>query len=236
MVIGVDKAVIARLQHSGQKFEVLVDPDKALNFKKGTKMELNEILAYPAVYRDVRNSETVPSADLQKAFGTADVLKVAEKIIKNGELQLTTEQRRTMVEQRTNQIAAIISRKGINPQTNAPNPPQRVLNAMDKAGINVDPFVDAELQIEKVIQKIKPILPIKFQKITFQIKIGPEFAAKVFNTLKSAGTLKSEQWLNDGSLQVELEIPGGAQDDVFQKLSNLTHGQYESKITKKEDA
>jgi ribosome maturation protein SDO1 len=235
LVVGVDKAVIARLNYSGQRFEILVDPNKALDFKRGMKVDMSEILEYPAVYRDVRNTEMVAGQDLQKAFGTTDIEKIAQKIIKEGELQLTTEQRRSMVEQKKNQIANIIAKKGINPQTNTPHPPQRILNVMDKAGVNIDPFLDAEMQIDKVLKEIKALIPIKFQKITLQLKVLPQFAGKAYTILKSSGTILNEQWLNDGSLQVSIQILAGIQEELFQKLASLTHGQYESKVVKRED-
>jgi ribosome maturation protein SDO1 len=235
LVVSLDKAVIARLQHSGQKFEILVDPNKALDFKKGVKMDMSEILAYPAIYKDARSTEMVAEKDLQKSFGTTDIFKIAEKIIKEGELQLTTEQRKVMIEQKKNQIANIIAKRGINPQTNAPHPPQRILNAMEKAGVNIDPFIDAELQVDKVLKAIKEILPIKFQKVTFQIKIPPQFSGKVHSILKTVGNITSEQWLNDGSLSVLIEVLGGMQDEFFQKISSLTHGNFESKVVKRED-
>ena len=196
---------------------------------------MDEIMAYPAVYRDVRNTEMVSEQDLQKAFGTTDISKIAEKIIKEGELQLTTDQRRQMVEQKRIQIANVISKRGINPQTNTPHPPQRIMNAMDQAGVSVDPFIDAELQVDKALKSIKAILPIKFQKVTLQIKIPPQFSGSAYSVLKVAGTISNEQWLGDGSLQVNVEVLAGIQDELFQKLSSLTHGSFESKVVKRED-
>jgi ribosome maturation protein SDO1 len=213
----------------------LVDPYKALEFKKGSNISLDDILAYPAIYRNARQSELASSEELQKSFGTTDVNKIAARIIKEGELQLTTEQRRQMLEQKKNQIATIISRRGINPQTNTPHPPQRILNVMEQSGVQIDPFQDAEQQIDKVIKAIKPLLPIKFQKILLQIKVPPQFAGKSYSIIKSFGNVKEEKWLNDGSLQVDIEVLAGLQDEFFQKISNLTHGQFESKIIKKED-
>lgn len=236
-MVDIDKAVISRLFVSGQKFEVLVDSAKALEFKKGTKMNMIDIIAYPGVYKDVRSTDRVSEQELQKIFGTTDVMKVAEKIIREGELQLTTEQRRQMVEQKKTQIANIIAKKGINPQTNAPHPVQRILNVMDKSGVNVDPFVDAEQQIDKVLKQIKPIIPIKFQKVVFQIKIPAQYAGagKAHSTLKRCGSILSEQWMNDGSLKVDLEILGGMQEEAFKDIASLTKGDFESKMLKKED-
>lgn len=206
-----------------------------MDFKKGMKVSMSDVLAYPAVYRDVRNTEVVSEQDLQKVFGTTDVSKIAEKIIREGELQLTTEQRRSMVEQKRIQIASIISKRGINPQTNTPHPPQRIMNAMEQAGVNIDPFADAELQVDKVLKAIKTILPIKFQKVTLQIKIPPQYSGSAYSVLKNVGTVMNEQWLGDGSLQLNVEILAGVQDELFQKISSLTHGSFESKVMKRED-
>ncbi len=235
MSVSIDKAVVSRLFISGKKFEILVDPYKALEFKKGAKINMDEILAYPAIYRDVRSTECVPESELQKLFGTTNIFKVAEKIIKEGELQLTTEQRRQMVEQKKNQIANIIARKGINPQTNTPHPPQRILNAMEQAGVSIDPFVDAELQVDKVLKEIKALLPIKFQKVVIQFKIPPQYSSKVFSIIKRSADMKNEKWLDDGSLELSIEVLAGVQDEIFQKISSLTHGNFESKIIKRED-
>lgn len=162
------------------------------------------------------------------------MMKIADRIIRNGELQLTTEQRRAMVEQRRTQIAELISRRGINPQNNMPHPPQRIANAMDQCGINVDPFVDAELQVDKIVKEIKKLLPITFQKLVLEIKIPPQFAGKLYSVLKSSGEILKENWLGDGSLSVNIKILAGIQTDFFQKMSNLTHGQFESKTVSKE--
>ncbi|MEM5836325.1 MAG: ribosome assembly factor SBDS [Candidatus Aenigmatarchaeota archaeon] len=235
ITVSVDKAVVARLQHSGQRFEILVDPEKALEVKKGGKVNIDDLLAYPSVYKDSRKGEAVSLQELQKVFGTTDIMKIAEKIIKEGELQVTTEQRRRMIEQKKIQIANIISKKGINPQTNTPHPPQRIINAMEQAGVNIDPFLEAELQVDKVLKSIKSILPIKFQKVVIQFKIPPQFSGNAYNVFKSVGNVVNEEWLGDGSLSVSVEILAGMQDELFQKISSLTHGNFESKVIKRED-
>ncbi len=235
ITVSLEKSVVSRLTISGQKFEVLVDPYKALEIRKGSNVNMEDVLAYPAIYRDVRQSQIASQQDLQKIFGTTDVNKIAARIIKEGELQLTTEQRREMIEQKKNQIANIISKRGINPQNNMPHPPQRILNAMEMAGVKVDPFEDAELQVDKVLKAIKTILPIKFQKVLLEIKLPPQYAAKSYNLIKSLGNIQQENWLNDGSLKLNIEILAGIQEEFYQKISSLTHGNYESKILKKED-
>jgi ribosome maturation protein SDO1 len=234
LVVSIEKAVVSRLTVSGQKFEILVDPEKALRLKRGERVDMREILAYPAVYKDVRSTDLVSLKDLEKVFGTSDIFKVAEKIVREGELQLTTEQRRKMIEEKKNQIITLISKRGINPQTHTPHPPERILAAMEKARVKIDPFKDAELQIENVLQAIRPLLPIKFEKVFIQIKIPPPYAGKAFSIIKNFGEIKGQEWLGDGSLKIQVKVLAGMQTNFFEKISNLTHGNFESKILKRE--
>jgi ribosome maturation protein SDO1 len=232
-MVSIEKAVVARLKVKGMNFEVLVDPRKAFELRRGARINIQEILAYPAIYKDARRGEAVRNEDLQKAFGTTDVYKIAEEIIKRGEFSLTTEQKRELIEEKKNQIATLISKRTINPQTNTPHPPQRILNAMEKAGINIDPFLDAEVQIEKVLKAIKPILPIKFEKVLLQLKIPAEHVGKAYSIITKAGEVKNEEYLGNGSLQIQIEIFSGVQNEFFKKLAEITKGSYETKILKK---
>src|SRR3990172_2655718 len=135
MSVSVEKSVIARLTKSGEKFEVLVDPEKALELKAGKDVNLEDLLASPEIYEDSKKGLRAPSEKLNKFFGTNDLETIARKIIKDGEVQLTTEQRKHMLDEKTKAIASIISRRGINPQTNTPHPQDRIMRAMEQARI-----------------------------------------------------------------------------------------------------
>jgi ribosome maturation protein SDO1 len=234
-MVDVDKAVVSRLKKGGKDFEVLVDPIKVLEFKKGKQINLEEVIAYPGVYHDVRRGDAIPTSELQVNFGTTDIYQITKKILMEGELQFTTEQRRKFVEDKTKEIANIISRRGINPQTNTPHPPQRIINAMEKAGIHVDPFIDAEMQVNKIVESIKPLIPIKFQKVIVEVTIPPQFAGKAYSVLKRTVGKFGERWLNDGSLQLTLEVPVGAQEEMFKNIGDLTKGNFKSNIIAKVD-
>jgi ribosome maturation protein SDO1 len=234
-MVDIDKAVISRLKKSGIWFEILVDPVKAMELKKGKQINLDEVLAFPGIYHDVRKGNTIPENELQTNFGTTDIYQIAKKIVAEGELQFTTEQRKKFVDDKTKEIADIISKRGINPQTNTPHPPQRILNAMESARIQVDPFTDAEMQVTKTVEAIKTLLPIRFQKVTLRIVIPSQLSGKVYSVLKRTAGKFDEQWLNDGSLQVTIEIPVGAQEDLFKKVGDITKGNFKSEIVKRVD-
>src|SRR5574340_885481 len=102
-MVALDEAVIARLKTHGKTFEIFVDPDGALALKRGEPVKIENILAVEDVFSDARNGDRPAEQDVLSAFGTTDAVKVAEKILNEGELQLTTEQRKKMQEDKRRQ-------------------------------------------------------------------------------------------------------------------------------------
>lgn len=228
--MSLEKAVIARITISNQTFEILVDSKLALSFRNGKDVRIEDILAYPAIYKNAKRGELASMQDLKRAFGTTDTYKIAERIVRNGEVQITAEQRKEMMEQKKYQIASLISKRCINPQTNSPHPLQRIINAMEEAGISIDPFLDAESQFKRVLERLKSYLPLKIQNLIIRFKIPANFASKSYSLLKSFGNVKNEVWQNDGSLKIDLEVPAGLQEDLFEKVAKLCKGNFESEI------
>jgi len=229
-MVSVDKAIIARLKTSGETFEILVDADKALAYGSGAGIDIkDDVLAIDAVFKDASKGDRASEELMNKLFGTTDVYEVADKIIKKGDIQLTTEQKRRMLDERKKRIVNIISRNAINPQTNSPHPPQRIEDAMDEARVHVSLAKSAEEQVESVIKLLRPLLPIKFEKRRVAVKIPAGYSSKVQQVLREFGRVEKEEWAGNYQYCV-LEIPAGVQDDFYNKLNNLTHGEVEIKI------
>lgn len=224
------KFTLARLTISGEKFEIMVNPDKALNYKLGKQVPLSQILVYDAIFRDVGKGEKASEEKLKKIFGTTDPVKIAKVILDKGEVQLTTEQRRKLIEDKKKQIINFISRHCVDPKTNLPHPPLRIEQALSQAKISIDPFKDAEEQAKNVIQALRPILPLKISSVSIEVKIPPQYASASYGTLKSYGSIKREQWLPDGSLLAIVEIPAGLQTSFLEKLGSITRGNVQSRL------
>ena len=229
-MVSVDKAIIARLKTSGETFEILVDADKALAYRGGGDIDIkDDMLAIDAVFKDSNKGERASEELMNKLFGSVDVYDIADKIIKKGDIQLTTEQKKRMLDERRRQIVSIISRESINPQTNAPHPPQRIEGAMDEARAQVSLAKSAEEQVEAVVKLLRPLLPLKFEKRRVAVKIPVGYSGNVQQILREFGKVEKEEWIGNFQYCV-LEIPAGVQDDLYNKLNNLTHGEAEIKI------
>lgn len=226
-----ERHTVARITRDGEHFEVLVKPERALDYRLGKISAVTQVLAAEIIFSDANKGTKVSEETLRKAFGTTETLKIADTILRKGTIQLTTEQRRKMTEEKRKQIVAFISRQCVDPRTNLPHPPLRVEQAMEQIHRPIDPFKPVEEQAKDVIKLLRPILPLKMEQAAISVHIPAEYAAKAYGTIKGFGTIKREEWRADGSWHGILEMPAGLYGPLLEKLGEVTKGNAEAKIT-----
>ena len=231
-MVTVDQAIITRLNTQGHNFEILVDCANALALRSGKELNMHDVLAAMRVFSDAKKGMEASETAMKQIFGTNDVNEVAKAIIRKGEIQLTQEYRESLREEKRKQIIAIIHRNGVDPGTHLPHPPQRIENAFAEEKFHVDEFKPVQEQVQEALKKLRPILPIKFEIKELAIKISPEYAPKCYSTIKSFGTILREEWQTNGFWVAVVELPGGMENDLYDKLNKICHGNVESKVLK----
>ncbi len=226
-MVTLDEAVIARLSTKGERFEVLVHPELALRVKQGEKVELEQLVAVEQVFRDARKGEKASVEHAMKVLGAGSLEEVIYRIVRKGEIQLTTEQRRKMQEQRRRQVISYIAKHAINPQTGTPHPPQRIEKALEEAKVNIDIHRSAEAQVPEVVKAIRRILPLKFEERTMAVKVPWRYVSKAQHVVKMYGKPEREEWLRDGSWVFAITLPAGAMEEMLGKLEAATRGEVE---------
>jgi ribosome maturation protein SDO1 len=228
-MVSLDEAVLARYSKGQHHFEIYVDPDLALKYREGEDVNISDILAVEEIFKNASAADKASEHVMRDVFGTTDVLEIAKEIIKEGEIQLTTAQRKKLTEEKTKKIVSMIASRSINPQTNTPHTPERIAKAMEEARVHVDMFKPAEDQIPGIMKAIASIIPIKFETIVLAVKIPPEYAGKCYSVVREYD-LRKEEWQKDGSYIAMVEIPAGIQDEFYDKMNAITRGNVETKI------
>ncbi|MHB1439409.1 MAG: ribosome assembly factor SBDS [Cuniculiplasma sp.] len=216
-MVNLDDATIARLEHGGHKFEILVDPNSVEKIKEG-KLDLENDLASEDIFKDAKKGEKAGEEAIREVFKTDDIEKIVMEIIKKGQIQLTTDQKHKMVENKRKIIINTISRESINPQTNAPNPPARIEAAMEEAKIHIDPFKSVNEQINTILKELKPIIPIRMEKVKLAIKLKGEAYGRMYGDISKEGTILKEEWGKDGNWMCVVEVPAGMYGDIISAL------------------
>jgi len=228
----VDKASIVRYSFEGEKFEILVKPDPALEYKLGKRKDISPILVSDEIYSDSSKGTRASTEKLLKAFKTEDTAVIAEKILQKGDLNLTTDQRRKMVSEKRKQIVNFIAKTFVDPKSHLPHPPLRIEQAMEDGRVSIDPHKNAEEQIKDIVEKLRSIIPLKSENLVLEITIPAQFASQSYSVLKSTGTLQKEEWQSNGSLKAILEIPAAARPNVIDRLGSITKGTASVEVVK----
>ena len=229
-MIPLDNAVVARLESHGEKFEILVDPNQAALVRQGQIVDIEDVVAALNVFSNFSKATRASDESLEKVFHTTDFDTVARRIIEKGEIHLTSEQRKQMIEDKRRQIINFIARNAVNPQTGHPHPPHRIEMAMEEARVNVDPFKHLDEQVKDTVKALRPILPIRFEELRLAIKIPPDFAAKAYGDIAAASTMEKDEWIKDGSWVCVVRIPAGIQVEFYDLINKLTKGEGQVKI------
>ena len=219
-----DKFTVARLILDGDKFELLVKPDPALEYKMGKRTDISGALVSDEIYSDANKGSRASSEKMMKHFKSTDSTDVAKQILARGELNLTTDQRRKMVEEKKRQIVQFINRSFVDPKTHLPHPIVRIETAMEEVRVPIDPFKKVEDQAKIIVDALRKILPLKSETVKLTVTVPPQFAAQSYSVLKSTGDLKSEEWLADGSLKAVLDMNASIKGPFLDRLGAVTKG------------
>ncbi|MGC8644881.1 MAG: ribosome assembly factor SBDS [Thermoplasmata archaeon] len=231
-MVKVEDALVARYESKGHRFEVLIDQRLVDLVKSGKSVNVTDYLAVDEIFKDSSKGDRASEEVIKEVFGTDDFATVVSEIVKRGQVQLTTEQRRKMLEEKKRQIVEIISRESLNPQTGAPHPPQRIEKAMEEAKVRVDPFKSAEEQVNDVLKAIRVLLPIKFEHVKMEIEIPGNEYGKIYSELTRMGQILKEEWKNNGNYNAVVEIPAGIQDQLYDFLNKRTKGNVNIRLVK----
>lgn len=222
--------VIAKYESHGERFEILVKPKEALELRKGKSISISDIVVSDNIYKDVKKGLKASPSSLKKVFGTLDYETIVKEIIMKGEIPLTSEQRKEILESKRKQILNFIAKNTIDPKTNMPIPLSRIENAMEQVKVSIDPNKDVEQQSLQIIKELVKIIPIKMARALVEITIPAKYSSRVKNQVQSLGDIKKSRWLSDGTWIVEMEIPAGAQSEIINRINSLTKGEGEVKI------
>ena len=220
----IDKSTIVRLSAGNEKFEILVKPDPALEYKLGKKMDISNIMVSDEIYSDASKGTKSSTEKLMKAFKTTDQFEIAKQIMAKGDLNLNTDQRRKMIEEKKRQIVEYLNKNFVDPKTHMPHPISRISTVLDDARVAIDPFKRLDDQIKNIIEPLRKLLPLKSEILELTVTVPAQFSGQSFSVFKSIGDIKSEQWLSDGSLQVVLNLNAGLKSSFLDRIGTATKG------------
>ena len=217
-MVSLDAAILARLEKGGKRYEILVDPDLVDQFKREPdSVEIDDLLATDEVFHDAKGGERPTSEAIENTFETQDIKQIAIIILNKGNIQLTTDQRKKMVELKRQAIIHSIASTAVDPRSKLPHPASRIEIAIDECRYSVDPFKKVDVQVKEVIEKLRPLLPLSFESIRMAFKIPGSAYGSVSQLLRQHQ--KKEQWMENGEWVCIIEIPCAMKAEMISQVA-----------------
>ena len=217
-MVSLDDAVLARLEKGGSRYEILVDPDLVDIWKKdNNSVPLDDLLATGEIWNDAKSGDRPTTEAIESIFGTTDLLTCVQKILKDGNIQLTTAQRKNLVAEKRTKIIHQIATTATDPRTKLPHPKTRIELALDEIKFSIDPFLSLERQVQDAIKKLKPVIPLAFITVRMAFKVPGSDYGGVHRLLRES--IKKEEWLSDGSWVCVVEVPGGMKNELMSQVA-----------------
>lgn len=211
----------ARITKAGKHFEILVDMDAALKFKKEGAGSSADFLETDVIFSNAKGGDKASSSDLKATFKTEDVGAIAEKIVKDGEVLVSQEVRSAEQEAKFKQVVDFLATNAIDPQTGNPITGERIKSALEEAHVNVK-NVPVENQITEIMDGLSRVIPIKLDTKKVKITIPAQHTGQAYGVVQQYK--ETENWLGNGDLEIVVSVPSGIIMDFYDKLNNITHG------------
>lgn len=227
---GLDSDEAIRIRYDGDKvFEILVEPEPAKEVKfEDRDHNIQRLLFVQDIFTDANEGEKASPSELEEEFGTKQIMDAAEEIFEKGDMQLTTDQKAEMREDKKQQVTSMIARRAQNPKTGNPHPPQRVENALEEAGFDFDAMEDVEPQFKDAIEAIRPIIPVSLEEKTVAVKVPSDSGGKAYNIIQERAEVIEEQWGSEYFF-AKITVPAGILTKLMEDLQELTSGNSEVK-------
>jgi ribosome maturation protein SDO1 len=214
-------SITAKISREGKHFEILVDMEEALKFKKSNGKEGKAILEIDKIFTNIKRGDVASNDDLKNTFETTDIQQIAEKIIKDGEIEETQEHRDSEQSAKFKQVVDFLTKNAVDAQSGNPLTTERVKNALEQSNVNIK-NKPIEEQIKEIIPELSKIIPIKIETKKVKIIIPAQYTGQAYGII--ANYKESENWGDNGSLEVRVSVPAGLIMDFYDKLNSITHG------------
>ena len=219
-MVSLDSAVLARWEYGGKRYEILVDPDLVDAFRQNpSSVNMDDFLATDEVWHDARGGDRPTEEAIESTFGTQEIDEIAAIILEKGNIQLTTNQRKEMVEQKRQLIIQEIHSTAIDPKAKSPHPKTRIELALEESRFSVDPFKRLDVQVKDAINTLKSLIPLSFEPVRIAFRISGSGYGKTSKFLRPY--LDKAEWLSNGDWACIIQCPPGMAGNLIGKVKSV---------------
>ncbi|MDH5647351.1 MAG: ribosome assembly factor SBDS, partial [Candidatus Heimdallarchaeota archaeon] len=228
--IDLGKNTLVRLNTHGKRLELVVDPELAWLLQQGDDVPIDDVVEGFIFFENFSKGLKAGIDELTEIFGTENEREMAKIMIQKGELQITQEQRKRFLKEKRDEIIAYLNTHAVNPKTKTPHPPNRIEKAIDDAGCRINRNDPVKEQALRILKEIQSIIPIQIESASIEFIVPPKDTGRLYGVIQSFGEVVNENWGNDGSLTLVVNVPAGIVATTLEEISDKSKGRVRSTV------
>eukprot|EP01107_Rhizomastix_libera_P011451 TRINITY_DN288_c3_g1_i1.p1 TRINITY_DN288_c3_g1~~TRINITY_DN288_c3_g1_i1.p1 ORF type:complete len:258 (-),score=63.44 TRINITY_DN288_c3_g1_i1:90-863(-) len=214
---------LVKYKHGKLTFEVLCKVGTALKYRDG-KLGIDNTLISDDIFTHAQKGEKAKASDLQAAFGTEKIADCIKTIMDKGEIQLSTEERKEMQQQKLNEVVNYIHKYYSDPKTKTSIPVTRIQNALETLKFHADPDLPVDRQLPDILKRLPEVLPCSKQEFTGIFIIPSHLMGQAGGVLKKHCNIQSEKFDGD-NCRVRVSFVPGDYDPLMMDVNRATKGE-----------
>ncbi|KAF0757970.1 hypothetical protein AaE_004086 [Aphanomyces astaci] len=203
---------VVRLKKGGCRFEVACFKNKLVEWRRGIETNLSDVLQSEAIFDNVSRGKRARDEDIQRVFGTQDIVEVATFIMTKGAIHLSESIRMAEHDSMFQEVASVIAKTSVNPEISRPYPVSAIEQTMQKIHVVLTPHEPVDIQALGALQQLKRIMPIVRATMKVHVTVASTGDVRhMQSTLESLGATILEQHSGaNGVLECTCLIQPGA--------------------------
>nr|PVC52357.1 hypothetical protein MACL_00000832 [Theileria orientalis] len=161
-----------RLKVHGERFEIACYKNKVVNWRSGVETDIQEVLQSPYIFTNISKGKLANNNQLMKAFNTTDINKITKQILDKGEFQVSSEERKQILESTFRDIVSILHELTVNPNTGRPLTRTLLENALKSSGFSVSLNEPPKKQALKAVNLLQKKYPESIARCKMRLQIN----------------------------------------------------------------
>lgn len=224
---------LVRYKHNRTTFEVMVCDGAVTKYRDGEIEDIDKVVRADEVWIDAHRGERASKSQLEEAFGTQDVQEALKYILKNGDAQISENERQKQYEERRESLVTYIQKHYVNSHNNMPLEKERIESILDELNPKIDVKMDTPHLASKIVPKLIDKLAMKEGGtiIIGSITVPNEYAAAVSSAVRKFASVIKETLLEK---DIKIEVAVKNHNMLVKELASVTGGNYYLEVVNQE--
>lgn len=205
-------------------FEIVTKPGSVKLFLNN-KLGWDKVLAADAIFTNYKKGNVAKMSDLKAAFGTDDVNKCAEIIVKEGDTQTSAKERKENIDDHHKKVVTYMHRSYVD-QTGNSYPIARLELILAESKVQIDPNVNVHKIAEDIIRKMLGKAVFKRNSVDYTVSVDKKYYKDISSIIyKFSPTIHKE---NRGKENITWKVSILSSDmNMFtSEMNKITEGDY----------